>query len=157
MQLKFFTIPILGGEAMANELNVFLRSQKVLECEKHFSVVGQQAFWVVCVSYLAQSDSPTFTANYEKAAKIDYRQVLDEASFQRFAKLRDIRKAVSTEEAVPAYAIFTDEELAGLAKIEPLTAAKMLTVKGIGEKKVARYAPFFLKNNENDGQTHEKS
>lgn len=48
------------------------------------------------------------------------------------------------EEAIPAFAIFTDEELAGLAKLNELTVSKMLTVKGIGEKKTERYGQKFI-------------
>jgi superfamily II DNA helicase RecQ len=58
--------------------------------------------------------------------------------------MREIRKRLAAEESLPAYAIFTDEELANLAKIEDLTLAKMKSVKGIGEKKIEKYGRSFL-------------
>jgi superfamily II DNA helicase RecQ len=39
--------------------------------------------------------------------------------------------------------VFSDEELAELSKISPLTMPAMKSVKGIGEK-VERYGQFFL-------------
>ena len=82
-------------------------------------------------------------SNTEKP-KVDYAKVLDEASFKRFSKMREIRKRLATEESLPAYAIFTDEELSNIAKIEDLTLAKMKSIKGIGEKKVEKYELLFL-------------
>lgn len=56
-----------------------------------------------------------------------------------------IRKQIAKDEAIPAYAVFTDAELAELAKMEGvLSLAKMKTVKGIGEKKIEKYGQHFL-------------
>jgi len=41
------------------------------------------------------------------------------------------------------YAVFTDEELSELAKLNPLTAVGMKQIKGIGEKKVEKYGHHF--------------
>lgn len=145
MQVKIFAIQIPGGDPVNEELNQFLRSKKILSVENQLIQNGQGAYWCFYVKYL---DEP---GDREKT-KVDYRQVLDEVTFKRFARLRDIRKQISLEEAVPAYVIFTDEELAALAKIETLTIASMKTVKGIGEKKVEKYGAMFTEK-----QSDEKS
>jgi hypothetical protein len=36
MQIKMYSIPVMGGELLMEEMNVFLRTQKVLEVEKRF-------------------------------------------------------------------------------------------------------------------------
>ena len=46
--------------------------------------------------------------------------------------------------------VFTNEELAELAKIEGLTEAKMKSVKGIGQKKVEKYGHHFLPKSPQD-------
>jgi superfamily II DNA helicase RecQ len=146
MQIKLFTIPILGGEALAEEMNVFLRSKKILQTAQHLTQEGGNAFWCFCIKYVED------VALQEKQAlaqpKVDYKQVLDEVTFARFSKMREMRKRVAQEDAVPAYAVFTDEELAGLAKIEKLTLATMKSVQGIGQKKVEKYGKFFLPEDE---------
>lgn len=139
MQIKMYSIPIMGGELLIEEMNVFLRSKKILQVEKHFISTAQGASWSFCISYL---DDATI-ADKEKA-KVDYRQVLDEAAFKRFSKMRDIRKKLAIDEALPAYAIFTDEELSNMAKIEILTLLNMKSIKGIGEKKIEKYGQYFL-------------
>ncbi len=42
-----------------------------------------------------------------------------------------------------AYAVFTDEELSNIAKLDEITAPNMLKIKGIGEKKVEKYGQRF--------------
>lgn len=145
MQIKLISVPVLGGEAMNEELNAFLRSKKVIQMDQQLVNEGSAALWCFCIKYV--EDYSPFNRGKEK---IDYRQVLDEASFQRFSSLRAIRKQLSDAEGLPAFAIFTDEELAGLAKIETLTLATMKSVQGIGEKKVEKYGHHFLPKSSNE-------
>ncbi|WP_353484867.1 HRDC domain-containing protein [Haliscomenobacter sp.] len=139
MQLKVFTIPIIGGESINEELNRFLRAKKVIKLEKQLTVLGTEAFWCCCVSYI---DDPS--GAFKDKAKVDYRLVLDEASFARFSLMREIRKQISVAEGIPAYNVFTDEELAGIATLEKITLAAMRSIKGIGEKKVEKYGAHFI-------------
>lgn len=134
-----------GGEALTEEMNVFLRSKKVLQVESHLVSNAQGAFWCFCIKYL----DDTILADRDKI-KVDYKQVLDEVTFKRFSRLREIRKKVAQDEAIPAFAIFTDEELASLAKIEELTPSAMKTVKGIGDKKVEKFGHHFTSSAQNE-------
>lgn len=150
MQVKLFTIPILGGEQIQEELNAFLRSRKVLQVEQQLVANEQGNFWCFCIKYLANGSSSNATnSKYKK--KVDYKEVLDAASFQRFSKMREIRRKVAQEDAVPAFAVFTDAELAELAKIEgELTISKLKSVRGIGEKKAAKYGQHFIKSEKSE-------
>ena len=49
--------------------------------------------------------------------KIDYKNVLDEDSFARFSIIREIRLDIARTNDVPAYAVFSDREMAELAKV----------------------------------------
>ena len=140
MQIKIFNVPLSdNGENLA-EMNGFFAGHKVLEVEQRFFQNDKGACWSFCVRYL-----PAVT-NFQSAVKekIDYKQVLSEAEFAIFSKLREIRKQIATHDAVPAYAVFTDEELAGITKLPIIEDSKLLTVKGIGEKKVAKYGKQFV-------------
>jgi superfamily II DNA helicase RecQ len=135
MQIQIFNVPLTdAGESLA-EMNRFLAGHKVLEVEQRFFQNEKGACWSFCVRYL-----PTAT-NMQNASKekVDYKQVLSEAEFAIFSKLREIRKQIAITDAVPAYAVFTDEELAGITKLPIIEENKLMTVKGIGEKKVAKY------------------
>ncbi len=140
MQIKLYSIPIVGGEKINEDMNVFLRSKKILQVENQIVSNAQGSYWTFCIKYIEDLNTTETTK-----AKVDYREVLDEATFKVFSHLREIRKKIAVDEGVPAYAVFTDEELSNIAKLEEITAANMLKIKGIGEKKVEKYAQRFEK------------
>lgn len=145
MQIKTYAIPIIGGEQMNEEMNTFLRSKKVLQMESQIVTHANTAFWSFCIKYIEDA-----TITERERIKVDYKQVLDEAAFKRFSRLREIRKQIAFDDSIPAYAVFTDEELAGVAKLEEITLSKMKTVKGIGDKKIEKYGQLFLKSLANE-------
>jgi superfamily II DNA helicase RecQ len=124
-------------------MNCFLRSKKILQTENQVVSDANGSFWCFCIKYLDETSQ-------NKSRKVDYREVLDQESFRRFANMRTIRKQLAQDEGIPAYAIFTDEEMAWLAQQEELTPATMRSVKGIGEKKIERYGQHFFTNKENE-------
>ena len=139
MLIQIFTVPIYDTVASTEELNRFLRSNKILEVQNQFVNNPNGPCWCFCVKYIENGNMAV-----QPKEKTDYKQVLDDNTFKRFSKLREIRKLVALEESIPAFTIFTDEELAGLAKLSELTVSKMLTVKGIGEKKTEKYGQKFI-------------
>jgi superfamily II DNA helicase RecQ len=140
MQIRLFTIPIGDNGTALNEMNGFLRAHKILEVENQLISNENGAYWCFCVRYIEN----IINSIGESKSKVDYKEQLDEDTFKRFSKLREIRKKVATDDGVPAFAIFTDEELSGLAKLERINEKTMLSIKGIGDKKVEKYAKYFL-------------
>ena len=135
MQVKIFTIPLLAGETLTEEMNQFLRSQRVIEIDKQIVMQNHVAFWSFCITYLPVGGG----TSGERREKVDYKQVLAEREFAVFSRLRMIRKQLADSDAVPAYAVFTDAELAEMAKIENIDIAKMRAIPGIGAKKMEKY------------------
>ena len=140
MQIKLFTIPIGDSGAAQQEMNTFLKAHKIQEIEQQLISNNNGACWCFCVRYL----ETVFSAASESKVKVDYRQALDEPTFQKFSNLRAIRKQAAAAEGLSAFIVFTDEELAELAKLEEITVKSMLGINGIGEKKVERYAHYFM-------------
>lgn len=142
MQVKLFTIPVVGGEKLTEELNVFLRSRKILQTENHIVQSNQGAFWCFCIKYIEDSKG---TKTFSRKEKINYKEVLDEVTFLRFSEMRQIRKMIAQAEAIPAYAVFTDAELAEIAKIgEKRNLTDIRKIKGIGAKKLEKYGAKFV-------------
>lgn len=140
MQFKLFTIPVTDTGKFIDEMNAFLRGNKILQVEKQFVNDSQGAYWSFCVQYIEK-----FQGYSEKTEKVDYKNILDDVVFGRFSKLRAIRKLIAAEDSIPAYMIFTDEELVELAKLEEITPKTMLSIKGIGEKKVEKFSERLIK------------
>ncbi len=144
MQIKLFTISIGDGGAALQEMNLFLKTHKIMEVEQKLTSTKNGANWCFCARFLEEA----FNVATASRPKVDYRQALDEPTFRKFARLREIRKKVAAAEGLSAFIVFTDEELAGLAKLDEITINSMLGIKGIGEKKVERFAHYFIENPE---------
>ena len=137
MEIQLFTMPLCPQPEQLEELNHFLRSHKVVDIRKEIAMVDGNSVWTFCITYLRNS---SLVGNLTKTVKVDYREVLDENAFKRFSVLRKIRKVLAEEEAIPAYAVFTDAELAEMAKQESLSSETMQAIQGIGKKKMDKYA-----------------
>lgn len=142
MQYKVFNVPV--GEASEEEksLNQFLLVHGVVGVEKHLVALQNSAYWSFCVAYV-----PNITAGeglhvqiQEKKEKVDFADLLGAEAYERFSALREIRKQLANEDAVLAYAVFTNDELAEISKLCTLSKEAMLAIPGIGVKKVEKYA-----------------
>ena len=136
MQFRIFNIPVPGSEAEIEEMNRFLRGNRIVAVEKHLINVGNACYWSFCVQYIASSDSKGVIQG-ERKEKIDYRNVLDAPVFEIFSKLRVLRKQIADNDAVPAYAVYTDAELAEIAKLETISppAKRQLSVSDLSVAK----------------------
>ncbi|HIG31357.1 MAG TPA: hypothetical protein EYQ50_27545 [Verrucomicrobiales bacterium] len=123
-------------------LNQFLNSQIILSVEKRFVECGMDSFWSFCVDYdpkkLPEKGKPP-------GPRTDWKEVLDEPTFAKFALLRNLRNKKAEAKAIPSYTIFTNEQLAGLAKLKEPTLAAMNEIPGIGDAKIKNYGEDFLK------------
>ncbi|PWG00011.1 DNA helicase RecQ [Levilactobacillus bambusae] len=61
-----------------------------------------------------------------------------------FATLRQLRRNLAEEENVPPFVIFSDKTLQAMCEVLPESDAEMLSVKGVGEAKMAKYGALFL-------------
>jgi superfamily II DNA helicase RecQ len=76
---------------------------------------------------------------------LDYKEILEPADFACFVRLRELRKELAKKEEVPAYAIFTNEQLAEIAKSRPSSPSGLTKIEGIGESRAKKYGTEFLK------------
>jgi ATP-dependent DNA helicase RecQ len=61
-----------------------------------------------------------------------------------FQRLRALRKLLADERGVPAYVVFSDRTLEDMAARHPLTLDGLLSIHGVGQKKLAQYGDRFL-------------
>jgi ATP-dependent DNA helicase RecQ len=79
-----------------------------------------------------------------KAEKRRTRVGLDAADAPLFEALRARRKELADEQGVPPYIIFGDATLIEMAQRRPINAASLLTVSGVGQRKLEHYGADFL-------------
>lgn len=142
MQIQIFTLSAFAEPERVEELNKFLRGHRVMEVKQQYD--QERGYWTFAVNYI-EGSSPNNTSPLIRSEKVDYKQVLSPECFDVFTKLRDARKQIAKDESVPAYAVFTDRELADIAQLKELSFAMMLNIEGINHGRVDRYGERILR------------
>ena len=140
MKYQFFAIPAQYPVESQQELNAFCGSHQVLQVEKAFVPDGPRSFWSVCVTwvdgYVAKPERPK--------SRIDYREILDEKDFAIYAELRTLRKNIAEKEGLPVYALFSNEQLAGMVTNRITTQAALRALNGVGKARLEKFGEAFL-------------
>ena len=139
---RFFQIPAHGDHALEEELNGFLKSHAVVDVRQEFVSSGSSGNW--CFSVRWRDGSLAKQAGGKAKAMVDYKEILEPADFACFVRLRELRKELAKKEEVPAYAIFTNEQLAEIAKSRPSSPSGLTKIEGIGESRAKKYGSEFL-------------
>lgn len=142
MQVRVFTIRAIDADDGAvEELNSFLRAHRIASIDQQFVANGSNSCWCFSVTFVA-ANSPT-PARSSKP-RVDYREKLNERDFAVFASLRTLRKARAVQEGIPAYAIFTNEQLAEIATRRVVSNKLLAEIDGVGDARVQKYGDDFI-------------
>jgi ATP-dependent DNA helicase RecQ len=79
-----------------------------------------------------------------RAAKQKAGAELPEDARPLFERLREWRAGVAREQGVPAYIVFGDATLRGIALTRPSSRDELATISGVGEKKLESYGDGVL-------------
>ncbi|MGE0681674.1 MAG: HRDC domain-containing protein [Candidatus Binatia bacterium] len=143
MKMQFFTIPIRDPQRATDELNAFLASHRVVHTERQFVVDGANSLWSICISYVEGEARPASPG--KRNQKVDYREILPEADFALFVKLRTLRKELADRDGVPVYTLFTNEQLAEMVRKRTSSLANLGNISGVGAARVEKYGEAFLR------------
>lgn len=145
IQYKLFIVPFYDIQDSESELNRFLRSVKVIHIDQEFVSNGHNSFWRFTIEYTAiPGKSSTSKSTGSGKKRIDYREVLSPEDFVLYTRLREWRNGEAAEEGQAPYHIFTNEQIAEMAKARMTTKTEMGKIKGIGESRVEKYAASVL-------------
>lgn len=62
-----------------------------------------------------------------------------------FERLRMVRKEIAAEQGVPPFVVFSDQTLKEMSGKQPVNDDELLSIKGVGEQKRAKYGRLFYK------------
>jgi superfamily II DNA helicase RecQ len=113
MPFAFIQVPANGQGDAKEALNRLLRGGRIASVRKEFVAHGEDSFWAFCIEYLDPgplSDGEGRPGGRNE--RVDYKQILAPEIFAVFSRLRAVRKELAEKEAIPAYAFFTNEQLA---------------------------------------------
>lgn len=149
MQIKTFKVPLGDTSGVEEELNKFLRSHRVLKVERAFCLDGS-GYLAVCIEYM---EGEPKGEPMVRPAKKDVTKELTEKELDLYERFRKKRRELAAEKGLPAYMIFTDADLALLAKQHELTAETVLEVPGIQKSRLKEYGALLVNMME---EQHEK-
>lgn len=144
MALRFFTISVNDSESSEQEINQFLAGHKVVSIERHLIDVGINSFWTICVDYLVGSSQQSRLQTGSARNRIDYKTILSPEEFTIFSRLRDFRKETAQSEAVPVYAVFTNEQLALMVQARCKSKSDLQKIEGVGDARIEKYGKSLL-------------
>ena len=139
-QFKTFVLPSESDAASEGALNAFLRSRRIVSVAKTYDA----GTWRFCVEWLDGASGDTNGRSLKYAERVDYMKVLSPEVFAVFARLREKRKELAQQTAVPPFTVATDAQLAEMAKIKEPSLAKLGAIEGIGEARLKSYGEAFL-------------
>jgi len=137
---SFFVSPF-GEKSVTDELNSFLRSHRIINVEKKLIDGERGTGWLFLVEYGNEAGKNSSNA---PSQRIDYREVLNPVEYALYDKLRNLRKGIAEKSGIPVYAVFTNDQLAGMVKNPPKTAKDLLSISGIGEARAKQYGEAFI-------------
>ena len=142
-QYASFYVSPFGEKSVTDELNSFLRSHRIVNVEKRLIDGERGTGWLFLIEY-GNTDSKS-TPNTSSQQRLDYREVLNPTEYALYDKLRNLRKEIAEKSGIPVYAVFTNDQLAGMVKKPPKTAKDLLSISGVGESRVKQYGESFIK------------
>ncbi|WGZ93336.1 MAG: HRDC domain-containing protein [Candidatus Thiothrix putei] len=145
MKLQFFSVDALEPDSDQETIDDFCTRHRLVSVDKRFVERSEFCYWSVCVTYLEPSSSPSKpTKAVDKRGQVDYREILGAEDFAVYAKLRDLRKAISEAENTPVYAIISNAQMADMVTKRVTTAAALGEINGVGDAKLEKYGERFL-------------
>ena len=70
--------------------------------------------------------------------------MLEPDAFERFAKMRERRKAIAQEDGVPPYMVITDAQMAAAVKDGEPTLESLKAAEGFGDARLKKYGERLL-------------
>jgi len=125
--MHFVVVPVFESEGAEADLNRFLASHRVLSVERELLSAGPRSAWAVCINYV-EGQAPS-VAEQNRKKSVDYREVLSPEHFADYAQLRALRKELAEKQGVPAYSLFTNEQLAAIVRNGVTTLAGLKKVE----------------------------
>ena len=132
----------MSPELSEGDVNAFLRSHRVLRVERHLVDDDTGSYWAVLVEYAEDGHADNVPPARRRETKEDFNLTLEEQ--ERYERYRKMRNDVSMHKGVPPYVIFTNQELAILARIPVLTEEQLKSIKGIAPSRLSANINYFI-------------
>ena len=166
MAFELFTIEIPNGRDELERLNRFLAMHRVVSTQRQTVTRDGIPYLVFCLEYIPSQETRAVAPVAGYVEKKDVWQSLASDERTVYEKLRELRNGMAAEEHVKAFVIFTNEQLAEMARRRVTTLEAMKEIPEIGKSRLEKYCPRFLevlrslfaeKNEGNEMEAHDET
>ncbi len=144
--IKFFNIYVRSLSEGEMELNSFLSRHKILSVRREWVDCGHDSYWAIAVDYQtipqAQRRQDRPSGNHRN--RVDYKTLLSDGEFIVYSRLREWRKLIAQQEAIPLYSVFSNEQLAQFIQNRCQSSSDLLRVDGASESRISKYGVAVL-------------
>ena len=145
MPYRIFSIMIPSDEATMKELNAFCGSHRLVAVTHHPMEREGIPYEVFVVEYLDDASSGVNqSARSVSQGTVDYKKVLSEGDYEVYLRLHKLRKEMAKAEGVEVFVVFTNEQLAAMARTRCDSLAELGKIQGIGKGRLEKYGKAFL-------------
>jgi ATP-dependent DNA helicase RecQ len=115
-------------------------------CEIAFHQQNKIRLTTLAREVLFEGDKVQLTTVQKNAIeKTDAKEIKSKsATNSLFEKLRKLRYAISKQESVPAYVIFSDAALRKMETARPMSDTELIAIDGVGKAKLEKYGDAFI-------------
>ncbi len=144
MKLKVFTLQLdaESGGFDDSALQSFLAERDAIAVDEHFFVHDGVPRWALLVHHREAAADKRRRGSEPRES--DWRSDLSSAEADLFTALRSWRNSRARRDGRPAFVLFTNRQLAEIAKVAPRTLTELATVQGVGEARVRDYGQSVL-------------
>lgn len=145
MKLKVFTLRLneTSGVFDDSELQAFLSERDAIAVDQHFFVHDGVPRWALLVHHREAAVRERGKVA-QQAVAADWRSELSNVEVELFNALRSWRNTRARRDGRPAFVLFTNRQLAEIAKVVPRTLTELATVHGVGDARVRDYGDSVL-------------
>lgn len=127
-----------GMPAMVEAVRAFLKNARVWNCEP----IGHAELDAMTIEKMMREHDSAMFDDDEDGPPVERADDVDGDAL--FASLKTLRNHFAVELGLPAYMVFTNSTLLEMAARRPTTPPELLTVAGVGPKKLAQFGDAFL-------------
>lgn len=144
MKLKVFTLQLDDSTGAFDDsaLQTLLSDWDALAVDQHFFVHDGAPRWALLVH--CRETSATRRDHAPASGKSDWRADLSNDEADLFSALRSWRNSRARRDRRPAFVLFTNRQLAEIARVAPRTLTELATLHGVGEARVRDYGESVL-------------
>jgi superfamily II DNA helicase RecQ len=144
MNIKLFTLPFNdeNGAFDDSPLSDFAEGRDITGVHQHMIVRDGRPFWCILITYV--DPKPAASRQAARERRKHPKDDLPPEKHALYEGIRQWRNARAQRDGRPAYVLFSNQEIAEIARLAPASKSDLISIPGIGDAKARDYGDEVL-------------